>query len=180
MTNGSKYPNADTSPERLAYIEDCFVTYPNAVAWDEERVTKQTIPFMFRDLLAMLQERADYKQEYTKCVEAASVFQSGGELSYLMEFLGQSTTLDGPRFAAAEIARLKQQLHDQRWRRFPQETPVIGQPVQIAFMHNDVMVSYTGYLFSVYEEQFEWRLCSDGRACATPDWWRPIPPLPKE
>lgn len=51
----------------------------------------------------------DYKNEYRKCVEAASVFQCGGELAYLIG-LGQSTTLDGPQLAAAEIRRLKAEI----------------------------------------------------------------------
>lgn len=103
-----KYPNADTSPERLARIENSYIY------WKDDAQNRKEIPppssyyeHMLRDLLAMLHEQMDYKSAYTKAVEAASEqLQCGGPYHYLLP-LGRSILLDGPKAMADEITRLK-------------------------------------------------------------------------
>ena len=114
-----KYPNVDTSPERLAKITVNVV----------ENASTFTIPHraweIVRDLLAMLEEHAEEIERLGKIKEQA-------KLDY---------------FACEE------QLHDQRWRCFLDETPPPGMEVQIR------STTINGVIM---------------------DYWRPIPSLPKE
>ena len=105
------YPKADTSTRRLeeikAYWREAHEEL-NRVKGPLASESRNHSHRLVYDLLGMIEENIDYKKEYTKCVEAASVFQYRA-LAYLMK-LGQSTTLDGPKAAAKEIARLKRLL----------------------------------------------------------------------
>ncbi|HMD81347.1 MAG TPA: hypothetical protein VKE92_08580, partial [Anaerolineales bacterium] len=90
----NKYPNADTSPERLAEIKghlaNCAFAEPDA----HESI---------RDLLAMLQERQstiNYDRQILHATE-----------DRLCDVRQQLTE------AVAHKTALVQQLHDQRWRR---------------------------------------------------------------
>lgn len=116
----TKYPNANTSPERLIEIAKHFDdqgprpprSYLRGYNNWKRGVIEQNDPIAFAyDLLAMLEERTRseqfYYDQYARAVKASTdVFQVGGPLSYLLT-LGQCTLLDGPKAAADEIARLK-------------------------------------------------------------------------
>ena len=127
-----KYPNADTSPERLAEIERNF-DHANIEEWPGN-----TSDYV-RDLLAMLQELHELKPWW-------------------------ETT--GEKFD--ELEKLKQQLHDQRWRDMAQEWPQENQRIQFAYRFEDREEGG--------EEIFNRANYLDGSGM----WWRPIPPLPTE
>lgn len=129
MSIKNKYPNADTSPERLAEIEQKFKLPPHQ---------SPDLPWvMIRDLLAMLQERGPSDAELVDQIQAMH----------------------------EDLNALRQQLHDQRWRRLSDEEPALAEVINIKINDRDPEeLAYQTIVFGVDDVEF--------------DWWRPITPLP--
>lgn len=124
MTTENKYPNADTSSERLAEITETWAEHqkkPSHV-WEFDGAD------ITRDLLAMLQERAVWAKDYE----------------------------DG-------IKDLRQELHELRWRKLSEEAP----PKSVNLWDVDDYPDSAKFIISREDDNGV-------------EWWRPIPPLPKE
>lgn len=149
----TKYPGADTSPERLAEIADIFHKIEPRMR-DVMNNPDSIFPAM-RDLLAMLQERAWLDtHELCHCQLSGEVHLNEKGKSCEICDDGRKVTPINIHNALAKYANqaneLRQQLHDQRWRDNYSEDWPEGQDA----------------------DTVQWS--KDGR------WWRPIPPLPTD
>jgi len=105
----SKYPNADTSPERLTELQTAYAKAVTLCS-DEEIFLQGDI---VRDLLAMLEEHTQ--------AQNVSVINSAEGIQALQD----------------ELMELRQQLHDQRWRRLVDcEEEFDANAVQWSSCHN--------------------------------------------
>lgn len=162
-TSYSKYPNADTSPERLAEIKGHLENYAFAEPDAHESI---------RDLLAMLQE-----------CDIANADSANARMQLESELRIVKSNYESAMRSVAAALDLKnkyyEQLHDQRWRRFSANAqPEINQPVEFIGADPEVVIPVRRFPDGSYVISG-----SDGLDCIRPhgdDWWRPIPPLPTE
>lgn len=164
----NKYPNADTSPERLAEIETNHRTPGGEMAFSPKS-------YEIRDLLAMLQERSQ--------LQCLSCFELKGNI-YCKECVQKAMSLSDDW--AKELIELRQQLHDQRWRRVDEEIPY-NELIELVVRSKCRLP--LGEEFHEFDEIFLGKRRKDdlfhGPQGMTIDlikaiWWRPIPPLPPE
>lgn len=124
----NKYPNADTSPERLAYLEDYYF-YDGPSGRLPLNEFDQT-HLVVRDLVAMLQERGSTLQ----------------------------AALDALTLARSERNSAEAKLHDQRWRRFGEQMPeVFPIQVQFNTDDPPMHIYSLGSLPQVYINGSWWR-----------------------
>jgi len=181
MSTKEKYPNANTSAERLAEIEDWMLNGRGHSGRAFDQDLPGSITGKIRDLLAMLHKRSQIPkgdEEFWQIIHSAlGAFMKDREADevirdILFPVFGASITL------AHDAATYKAQLHEQRWRKctFNDEVPL---NVDIQFGWSDPFgpdIVFSGK----YSLADGWYSLPDNISRPQPEFWRPIPPLPKE